>query len=691
MRRQPTPRQRPALLVLVAMVAITAGAGSRGEGETQAPGPSPIEAELECAVLAAPGEDAEGLYPVWWLESGVPGHWSSGSSIPVFEGNTVNIIVMASHCQAAVMGRGCRAAFDFGGGATYSMDLPFVSPDGIDCPISSLADGVYNVSVALGAPYNARAHAIFAKATPMTRPALDIMFPPRAGYLFGRDIEPFLQLYVQDTAQSLAVANTTAHSAKRASCYVELLVEPEADARARGAVSHAVWEYNPNSRKIFLGRVVQHAGTYVVRARVYDVLKRDTGSHEAISLSLSMAGDSPQACSPGAEACKPQAVAPPEERAWGTWAELSKAIARHCPPLAGVAPVCEGEGEGGARGGGGEACAECSGRGVGVAGVCYCHQDVIGPRCEHDLLRDLAFLPAVHPLDDSRRCRWSLALQRGAEEVTTRLTALQYPPACGEGALSQRRFNKTQGLGVTMRWLGLSQLEAVNSRRTLVVGGRWRAFNFEGCAERGLWCYLSPITNCSVQVWDWGDIERRDFEMPAVLQVPGAGMDQGQLWASALTLAAVMRPSLDFDARLRKMKNIMGWSGRVLGLHVRHGDSCADLARKLCIPSERYLAEAERVAALYGIGAIFLATDDPDVVAKALARGGNHSAGAGGGRGGGGVRYMMAPTERELFSNHMYIEHRLNLGVVDRKGVSDATFLDLFLLRDCDGLVGTFG
>ena len=55
------------------------------------------------------------------------------------------------------------------------------------------------------------------------------------------------------------------------------------------------------------------------------------------------------------------------------------------------------------------------------------------------------------------------------------------------------------------------------------------------------------------------------------------------------------------------------------------------------------------------------------------------------------MRYMMAPTERELFSNHMYIEHRLNLGVVDRKGVSDATFLDLFLLRDCDGLVGTFG
>ena len=37
------------------------------------------------------------------------------------------------------------------------------------------------------------------------------------------------------------------------------------------------------------------------------------------------------------------------------------------------------------------------------------------------------------------------------------------------------------------------------------------------------------------------------------------------------------------------------------------------------------------------------------------------------GGGGSGVRYMTSPVKRELFSNHMYIEHRLNLGVVDRK------------------------
>jgi hypothetical protein len=184
-------------------------------------------------------------------------------------------------------------------------------------------------------------------------------------------------------------------------------------------------------------------------------------------------------------------------------------------------------------------------------------------------------------------------LERGSEALLQRLIALQYPPVCEHKGMSQRRFNKTQGLGVTLRWLGLSQLEALDSRRTLVVGGRWRAFNFEGCDERGLWCYLAPITNCSVQVWDWEEIEKEDFEMPEVLRVPEPRTDQGQLWWSAVTLQAIMRPAIDLQARLVKIKNMLGWSGRVVGLHVRHGDSCADIARKQCIPAETYFEEAE--------------------------------------------------------------------------------------------------
>jgi len=57
------------------------------------------EDEQACMVIASPGEDVEGQHAIWWLESGVPGHWSSGTSIPVFEGDTANIVVMASNCR----------------------------------------------------------------------------------------------------------------------------------------------------------------------------------------------------------------------------------------------------------------------------------------------------------------------------------------------------------------------------------------------------------------------------------------------------------------------------------------------------------------------------------------------------------------------------------------------------------------
>ena len=66
--------------------------------------------------MVSPGEDADGRHPIWWLEEGEKRHWSSGTSIPVFQGDTVNIVGMAANCQAALQRRGCPAFFDLGGG-----------------------------------------------------------------------------------------------------------------------------------------------------------------------------------------------------------------------------------------------------------------------------------------------------------------------------------------------------------------------------------------------------------------------------------------------------------------------------------------------------------------------------------------------------------------------------------------------
>ena len=168
------------------------------------------------------------------------------------------------------------------------------------------------------------------------------------------------------------------------------------------------------------------------------------------------------------------------------------------------------------------------------------------------------------------------------ESVLDELSTLQYQTECDSDRLYQRRFNKTQGLGVTFRWLGLSMLEALHLKKTLLIGGRWRAFNFEGCQDRGLWCYLRPITNCKVKVWDWEDIEAKDFSMPEVLTVPSTTTDQGQLWWTAQMMHLLMQPAHGLEARLRRFKHSVQWQDPVLGLHVRSAWRPAPVAALLC-------------------------------------------------------------------------------------------------------------
>ncbi|KAJ1467258.1 hypothetical protein T484DRAFT_1986816 [Baffinella frigidus] len=43
-----------------------------------------------------------------------------------------------------------------------------------------------------------------------------------------------------------------------------------------------------------------------------------------------------------------------------------------------------------------------------------------------------------------------------------------------------------------------------------------------------------------------------------------------------------------------------------------------------------------------------------------------------------------------LFASDLYIEFRVQMGLVDRRQVAHSTFVDLLLLAECDYLVGTF-
>jgi hypothetical protein len=58
----------------------------------------------------------------------------------------------------------------------------------------------------------------------------------------------------------------------------------------------------------------------------------------------------------------------------------------------------------------------------------------------------------------------------------------------------------------------------------------------------------------------------------------------------------------------------MGWleRDRVVGVHIRRGDSCVDVDRRdkfgTCAEVREYMAAADKIRRLYGISAMYLAT-----------------------------------------------------------------------------------
>ncbi|MGB1605910.1 MAG: hypothetical protein ACPIOQ_74970, partial [Promethearchaeia archaeon] len=143
-------------------------------------------------------------------------------------------------------------------------------------------------------------------------------------------------------------------------------------------------------------------------------------------------------------------------------------------------------------------------------------------------------------------------------------------------------------------------------------------------------------------------------------------------------LADSLRPEIA-AARAR-----MGWGARerVIGLHVRHGDSCqTNIRRGKCVPLAKHVAEVRTVAALYNITAVYVATDNPAVVGQTSELLGP------------AMRvFALSLFDRRVFdSGHgVYIEQRLARGDLDRDAALRFTLMDLWLLSCSEVLVGHF-
>ena len=336
----------------------------------------------------------------------------------------------------------------------------------------------------------------------------------------------------------------------------------------------------------------------------------------------------------------------------------------------------------------------CSGHGrCSDVGVCLCVGDWFGDTCDHHPFLNSSYLPREFHLSSPSTCpavvKWSIG-SSGLVELLDQLQARR----CEE---KHPLLLDTLGLalGGQINLASLALAHALNQNRSFLLHGRWRYGSHAGCLRQGRACYFQAKLACEeerlrsngVRVWPFKDggavLEHFNTrEVRGGLVAAGRLRVQGLFWWTSHLLAYVTRPSSDLEAKLRALRLQLNFAPPLLGLHVRHGDACVHAAqsntRPLCRPLADYIPAVLKLRRAYGLEAVFLSTDDEEVVEDATRWLRRH-----------GMRVLNLPLDRSVFESSWFIEHRMEAGALDAGVITDSMLLDLLLLRECDAFVGT--
>ncbi len=167
----------------------------------------------------------------------------------------------------------------------------------------------------------------------------------------------------------------------------------------------------------------------------------------------------------------------------------------------------------------------------------------------------------------------------------------------------------------------------------------------------------------------------------------------GSFWWTAQLMTRLVQPNEWMRSHLDATARAMGLaaaldSGPVIGMHVRHGDSCleVEVARtcRECEPLARYMEAIEPYAASIGASTIFLATDSHDILERARADYPKY-------------RFLALPNisrSRASAPPTMVIDEVLRRrgakGVAETHDELLASLVDMLLLARCKAFVGKF-
>ena len=156
---------------------------------------------------------------------------------------------------------------------------------------------------------------------------------------------------------------------------------------------------------------------------------------------------------------------------------------------------------------------------------------------------------------------------------------------------------------------------------------------------------------------------------------------KGHFWQRMLQIAYLMRlrPETERLLDLPGLKQRIGFVHPIIGVHVRSGDGCRHGTRAMlfhCRSLAEYLPDVRTLATKYNTTRVYVATDDPQVIADTAKFKDEFT-------------FVFADEDRSVYRSDAKIEDRMvqRRMPVDQHAVMTSTLRDIFLLAEGDYLV----
>mmetsp|Transcript_7633 Transcript_7633/g.25898 ORF Transcript_7633/g.25898 Transcript_7633/m.25898 type:complete len:542 (-) Transcript_7633:985-2610(-) len=345
-----------------------------------------------------------------------------------------------------------------------------------------------------------------------------------------------------------------------------------------------------------------------------------------------------------------------------------------------------------------DGCQTCV-RGKCLDGFCSCFPDYFGESCEYSFLSDTRYLPAKDPSKvwDFSSCNKFIQAERLSQAMGEKLNSMQFQQTPTPVSETSRRIlrlslDDTSGFGVTLHLISQIFSYAIRNNESVIMTGKFSYFRHRACRTPGqredLTCLFEPTQDRSFDHLNISLIPptftanyqlHNDWHLPLHVNASGGGIF---FFISQLS-RFLMTPNRNLEALLRRVKRRIRYQHPIIGLHVRHGDSCpkwedkhSHLPGAKCEKLERYVEEIREMKRRYGVTRVFVCTDDPAVIEQLALLTDFH--------------FVFVPFDRKLFSaSDWAIELKLLMATLDRRLAAESTVLDILLLAEADYFVGT--